>query len=222
MSVQIDQLIRSRRRSIAIQIRPNGQVIVRAPLRAAEKLIRQFVESKAGWVQKKQAEVLKRAPITKKQFQSGECFLYLGQEIPLRVVEKQRAALTLEDQFILSKTAAPKAAQAFEKWYKARALTVLSERVALYAARHAFQPERVRITSAQTRWGSCSSKGTLSFTWRLVMAPLEVIDYVVIHELVHLKVKNHSKTFWDAVAALMPDYKRHVAWLKTNGRALTL
>jgi predicted metal-dependent hydrolase len=94
--------------------------------------------------------------------------------------------------------------------------------VALYAAQHGFQPGRIRITSARTRWGSCSSKGTLSFTWRLVMAPLEVVDYVVIHELAHLRVKNHSQVFWDSVAALMPDYKRHVTWLKKNGRFLTL
>jgi predicted metal-dependent hydrolase len=166
--------------------------------------------------------VLKHAPVTAKQFRAGERFLFLGQEHSLRVVEKQRAALTFEDHFIISKIALPKAAQAFERWYKFQALTVLNERVKFYAAKYGFQPGRIRITSARTRWGSCSSKGTLSFTWRLVMAPLEVIDYVVVHELVHLKVKNHSKTFWGNVAALMPDYKRHVAWLKANGRLMVL
>ncbi len=222
MPVQIDQFIRSRRRTIAIQIRSNGQLIVRAPLRAPEKLVREFVESKAGWIQRKKAEALKHVVVKQKHFQVGERFLFLGQEHALDVVEKQRAALTFENQFILSKTALPKAAKAFEKWYKAQALKVLSERVKIYAARHGFRPGRIRITSAHTRWGSCSSKGTLSFTWRLVMAPLEVIDYVVVHELVHLKIKNHSKTFWAGVAALMPDYKRHVEWLKKNGRFLTL
>lgn len=222
MPVQIDQFIRSRRRTIAIQIRPDGQVVVRAPLRAPEKLIREFVESKAGWVQRKKAEFLKHPPQTEKKFRAGEHFLFLGQEYPLILVEKQKLALTFDGQFILSKTALPKAANAFEKWYKARALSVLSERVKFYAAKHAFQPGRIKITSARTRWGSCSSKGTLSFTWRLVMAPLEVIDYVVLHELVHLKVKNHSKNFWGSVAALMPDYKRHVTWLKKNGHFLTI
>jgi predicted metal-dependent hydrolase len=222
MSIQIDQFIRSRRRTIAIQIRPDGQVIVRAPLRAPEKLVRQFVESKAGWIQRKKAELLKRVSVSGKKFRVGESFLFLGREHPLRVVEEQKAALTFEDQFILSKSALPKAAKAFEKWYKAQALSILSERVKLYATKHTFQPGRIRITSARTRWGSCSSKGTLSFTWRLVMAPIDVIDYVVIHELVHLKVKNHSKTFWGSVAVLMPDYKRHVVWLKKNGHFLTL
>ncbi len=222
MPVQIDQFIRSRRRTIAIQIRPDGQVMVRAPLRAPEKLIREFVESKASWIRRKQAEVLKHVPVTGKHFREGERFLLLGREHALTMVEKQRAALTFKGQFVLSKNALPRAAKAFEQWYKAQALKVLGERVKFYAAKHGFKPGRIRITSARTRWGSCSSKGTLSFTWRLVMAPLEVIDYVVVHELVHLKVKNHSKTFWSSVAALMPDYKRHVDWLKKNGRFLTL
>ena len=221
MSIQIDELIRAKRRTVSIQVRPDGQVIVRAPLRVAEKVIRTFVESKAGWIERKKAEAARRAPAEVKQFRDGERFLLLGREIPLRVAADQRAALTLTDEFILSQKALPKAADVFEKWYKARALEVLSERVGRYAALHGFKPGRIRITSARTRWGSCSSTGTLSFTWRLVMAPLDVVDYVVIHELAHLKVKNHSKTFWDFVAALMPDYKRRVAWLKANRHLMT-
>jgi hypothetical protein len=222
MSVQIDEFIRARRRTISIQVRPDGQVVVRAPLRVAEKVVRAFVESKAGWIERKKAEAARRAPAAVKQFREGERFLLLGREIPLRVVEHQRVALILADEFILSQKALPKAADIFEKWYKVRALDVLTERVQWYAALHGFETGRIRITSARTRWGSCSSTGTLSFTWRLVMAPLDVVDYVVIHELAHLKVKNHSKIFWDGVAALMPDYKRRMAWLKTNRHLMIL
>jgi len=78
----------------------------------------------------------------------------------------------------------------------------------------------IRISSARTRWGSCSSRGTLSFTYRLVMAPPDVVDYVVLHELVHTQIHNHSKTFWNKVAKLMPDYKPRLAWLKKNGKYL--
>jgi predicted metal-dependent hydrolase len=221
MSVQIDEFIRAKRRTISIQVRPDGKVIVRAPLRVAEKIVRAFVESKADWIARKKAEVAVRAPVTVREFRDGERFLLLGREIPLKVATGQRAALTLTDAFILSAKALPNAGNVFEKWYKAYALQVLTERVKLYAARHGFQPARIRITSARTRWGSCSSNGTLSFTWRLVMAPLDVVDYVVIHELVHLRVHNHSKDFWDGVAELMPDYKRHIAWLKSNGGLMT-
>ena len=191
-------------------------------MRLAEKTVRAFVESKADWILRKKAEVAVRAPVTVRQFKDGELFLLLGREIPLRLVPTQRAALKLTDAaFTLSEKFLPVAATAFEKWYKAYALTLLTERVAHYAALHGFKPGRIRISSARTRWGSCSSNGTLSFTWRLVMAPLDVVDYVVMHELVHLRVHNHSKDFWDGVAALMPDYKHRMAWLKTNGGRLT-
>lgn len=220
MPIQIDEFIRAKRRTMSIQIRPDGKVIVRAPLRVAEKVVRAFVESKADWIMQKKAEAATRPPVPTRTFRDGERLLLLGREIPLRVDPGQRAGLTLKDAFILSPKAQPNAAAVFEKWYKAYALKLLTERVALYAAQHGFQPKRVRISSARTRWGSCSTSGTLSFTWRLVMAPLEVVDYVVIHELVHLKVHNHSKTFWDSVAALMPDYKRRMAWLKKHSAAM--
>ncbi len=221
MPIHIDEFIRAKRRSISIQVRADGKVIVRAPLRVAEKTVRAFVESKADWIERKKAEVAQRPPITEHSFRDGDVFLLLGREIPLSLVPTQRAALTLTDAaFLLSAKAQPNAADVFEKWYKAYALQVLSERVQLYATQHGFKPARIRITSARTRWGSCSTNGTLSFTWRLVMAPLDVVDYVVIHELVHLRVHNHSKTFWDGVAALMPDYKRCMAWLKSNSRLM--
>ena len=223
MPIQIDELIRAKRRTIAIQVRADGKVIVRAPLRVAEKVIRTFVESKADWITRKKAEAALRPLVAERSFRDGEIFLLLGRKIPLKVVPSQRAALTLTNAaFLISAKALPNAANVFEKWYKAYALQVLNERVRLYAAQHGFQPGRIRISSARTRWGSCSTNGTLSFTWRLVMAPLDVVDYVVIHELVHLRVHNHSKTFWEGVAALIPDYKHRVAWLKANGSLMHL
>ena len=222
MDVLVDQLIRSRRRTISIIVKPDGQVIVRAPLKAPEGLIRQFVESKSGWINEKKAAAAQHVHLTVRQFEGGEKFLLLGREYALRVVESQKAALTFKDEFILHQKAQPKAKIAFEKWYKAQALAILSERTQFYAAKFGLHYEKLRITSARTRWGSCSSRGTLSFTWRLVMAPLDVVDYVVIHELAHLKVKNHSAVFWAEVQKMLPDYKRHVAWLRKNGKFLSL
>jgi predicted metal-dependent hydrolase len=93
--------------------------------------------------------------------------------------------------------------------------------VELLAETHGFKYQRIRISSARTRWGSCSSQGSLSFTYRLVMAPLEVVDYVAAHELVHTQIRNHSKTFWRRVGQVMPDYKARQVWLRKNGQALT-
>jgi predicted metal-dependent hydrolase len=99
---------------------------------------------------------------------------------------------------------------------------MIAERVAWYAAKYGFTYKQVKITSAQTRWGSCSAKGTLSFAWRLVMAPVPEIDFVVVHELVHTVEKNHGKAFWAKVKAILPDYKQRIEWLEVNGHLLKL
>jgi predicted metal-dependent hydrolase len=222
MPVIVDEIIRSKRKTIAIIVQRDGKVVVRAPLKAPGALISQFVESKAGWIMEKKAQAANHPTLPARQFNGGEKFPFLGQDYPLSVVTGQRAALRFEQGFFLNQKATPNAKLVFEKWYKAAALRVLTERVNALATKHGFRYGKIRISSARTRWGSCSARGTLSFTWRLVMAPPEVVDYVVVHELVHLKVKNHSRTFWASVAALMPVYTRRVAWLKANGKFLTL
>lgn len=222
MSASVDQVIRSRRKTIAILVQHDGKVIVRAPLRAPERLINAFIESKSGWIEAKKAVALQQVALPSRCFTSGEKFWLLGAQISLRVVENQKMALTLQNEFLLSKKHQIHALAIFEKWYKARALKVLSDRVNFFAAQYGFHYEKIRISSARTRWGSCSSRGVLSFTWRLVMAPLAVVDYVVIHELAHLKIKNHSALFWAEVGSLMPAYKTNRDWLKKNGRLLTL
>lgn len=91
-----------------------------------------------------------------------------------------------------------------------------------YSRLYPFKVNQVRITSARTRWGSCSGKNNLNFTYRLAMAPLNVIEYVVVHELAHLKHRNHSKAFWNEVGMIKPDYRKDRDWLKKNGFHLTL
>ncbi|HMV29526.1 MAG TPA: M48 family metallopeptidase, partial [Anaerolineales bacterium] len=140
----------------------------------------------------------------------------------LRLVPPQRPALKFDSRFILSTSARERGEQAFTKWYKTQALTIFTERVNHYANLHGLIPKEVKVNSAKTRWGSCTSAGTLNFTWRLVMAPLEVIDYVVLHELAHLKVKNHSPRFWKLVESLCPDFKHHRKWLRDHGETMTL
>ncbi len=222
--LKINQVIRTRRKTIAIIVRRDGQVIVRAPQRVSNAQILQFVETKAEWVQKKQAEMRARqAQAAPKQFASGETFLYLGGAYPLEITNQARPALALADgHFRLAKTALPRAKEFFTAWYKQQARQVLEERARLYASRFNLTYQQIKITSARTRWGSCSSRGTLSFTWRLVMAPLPVIDYVVIHELAHLLERNHSERFWQKVSAMEPDYAKHMDWLKENSPRLTL
>jgi len=221
MSISIDKLIRSRRKTVALVVERDGSLTVRAPLRLAEVRIRAFVESHADWILNIQAKVRAAPPAPSKHYAEGETFFFLGGQYPLSIVPHQRPALTFNDKvFRLAQSSLPRAPAAFERWYKQQASLLLFERVLILARKYGFQYQKIRISSARTRWGSCSSSGTLSFTYRLVMAPLEVVDYVVLHELVHTQVRNHSKTFWNRLGSLMPDYKTRLAWLKKNGKFL--
>ncbi|MGD0707762.1 MAG: SprT family zinc-dependent metalloprotease [Anaerolineaceae bacterium] len=221
--MKIDQIIYSRRKTLALIVRADGTLLVRAPQRTNRLQIVQFVESKADWVRRAQEKVKRLpSPAPAREYKPGEIFLYLGKSYRLEIVDKASAALVLKDRFYLAHKSLPTAAAVFTAWYKRRAREVLTARVQQYATRLGFKVNHVRITSAQRRWGSCSAKGTLCFTWRLVMAPPPVIDYVVVHELAHLRERNHSKRFWSLVQSFMPDYKTRQDWLKRNGATLSL
>jgi predicted metal-dependent hydrolase len=222
MQIEIDKLVRARRRTIALIVERDGSLTVRAPKRAALRDIEHFIREKAGWILRTREKLLAIPEIARKEFIDGEMFLFMGREYELKLVPPQRPALKFDDGFRLGTTAQGRAGLLFTRWYKEQALRVISERVQHYAALHGFQPKQVKISSAKTRWGSCTSTGNLNFTWRLVMAPLEVIDYVVIHELAHLRVHNHSAKFWKLVESIDPQFKARRKWLRLNGETLNL
>ncbi|MBA3061417.1 M48 family metallopeptidase [bacterium] len=130
--------------------------------------------------------------------------------------------LNFENGFYLSKKCLPKAKDFFIDWYKKRAYGKIFQRVEWYAQERGLNYNKINITNAQKTWGSCSYQGNLNFAWRLIMAPLPIIDSVVIHGLVHLDEKNHSKAFWNKVKMLNPEYKKHRDWLEKNGYLLRL
>lgn len=107
-----------------------------------------------------------------------------------------------------------------EQWLRERAAETIAERTREYSRNIGVSYNNIRIKDTRTRWGSCSSKGNLNFSWRIIMAPTEVMDYIIIHELCHLIHMNHSKEYWAAVESYMPDYSRHKEWLRTNGMRL--
>ena len=218
MSIEINQIIRSKRKTIALIIQRDGALIVRAPLRASETMIREFVEKSSAWIQKKQAQVRAVVPPPAKQYIPGETFLFLGRLVPLEIVKGQKTALALDTHFKLAEWAQGNAEQVFQQWYREQARQILPGRVHLFASQHNLQVQKIRIGSARTRWGSCNAKGVLSFSWRLILTPVEVVDYVVVHELAHTLIHNHSKRFWKQVEKFLPDYKERKKWLRTNGQ----
>lgn len=223
MASEIHEIIRSKRRSFSLEVKPDGRLIVRAPANATQAQIESVVAAKARWIAKTRARLAKAYPaLNPRSFLPGETFWYLGERYPLRLTKRQRLPLELDGAFILSRSAQDRARQVFTEWYREETRAITLGLIARYAKQYGFKVNQVRITSARTRWGSCSGKNNLNFTYRLSMAPLEVIDYVVVHELVHLKIRNHSRAFWEAVAEIMPDYKKYRNWLKTNGLQLNL
>lgn len=221
--IAIDELIRSRRRTLSLVIDDHGRLVVRAPMRMANRAIDDFVKSKAKWIAAQQEKARSRASrFAPKQFVSGEEFFYLGELYRLQIEDQQSLPLVFNAGFHLSSAAVPRAAAVFERWYRRQALRVMSERVGLYASANGFEFGQIKITSARKQWGSCGPKGDLRFAWRLVMAPLPMIDYVAVHELVHLRHRNHSKRFWSRVMAILPDYRQREDWLEEHGYLLRL
>lgn len=156
--------------------------------------------------------------------------LFLGQPLALDIQEgkHKRPEIIREETRLLYLYGRPedkkaaKVKENLEKWYREEAREYLYNRTAYYGKILGEYPENIRIKEQKTCWGSCSSKRNLNFNWKLLMAPLEILDYVVVHELCHLKYMNHSRDFWNCVGEILPDYAVRRQWLKENGRFLKL
>lgn len=217
------RLVRSHRKTLAIEVKASGEVIVRAPQHLSQKKIKNFVEKNQPWIDKKKKEFAARtSPKVPVSHMTTQLFWYLGQRYPVQLIDGQATPLQFGSLFLLSRHFLPVAPQLFLRWYREQAKQIIPQRVAFFATTHGFQPTGVSITRAKTRWGSCSQQGRLSFAWRLIMAPLSVIDYVVVHELAHLRELNHSPAFWRHVAAILPNYAAALQWLRHNGHKLDL
>ena len=220
-------LIRSkkRRRTISLQIKEDGEIVIMAPYHTPKWEIEKFVQGKQSWIVEKISEKEKQIKEVEKMFLPGERFLYLGEWYPLEMQESRGKEPPLRlsfGNFILNKDHIEEARDLFSNWYKREAKEKITKRVDYYSKRFQLFPEGIKITSARSRWGSCSRENRLSFSWRVIMASLAVIDYILIHELAHIREKNHSKKFWTYLESALPDYRKHRLWLKENGHLLEL
>lgn len=222
-AIKIDKIVRSRRRTLGLEITRDAGLIVRAPLRISLGDIEKMVFEKRAWIEKKQRiareKRLKSAPV---RFADREEFLYLGESFPLLIVENADTPLSFNKGFWLMRKYLPSAKKLFINWYRNEAFKKIKERVDWHSNSMRLKYSKFGISNAKKRWGSCNSKGNIHISWRLIMAPLRVIDYVVVHELVHLTERNHSKKFWDRLKIIRPDYKKSRRWLKGNGHLLVI
>ncbi len=218
-----DRIIRSKRRTVSLQIDEKAHLVVRVPVNFREEQIIQVVEASREWISKHRSEVKKRISKSRpKRFVDGEEFLYLGRYHRLNITAHPGKSLMMKEGTFIMSPDVDDRKRAFIDWYRASAMRKLLERIELMSIRTGLSYSRISITNAQKRWGSCSKGGRINFSWRLVMAPEEVIDYVVLHELAHTVFHDHSERFWNLVSKNMPDYPSRENWLKDNVLALRL
>lgn len=217
------KVIRSKRKTLSLQVHRDGSVVVRAPLFTLSFQIRSFVKKMQAWIEKQQKHFQKMPQITIRTFQDGATFLLLGAQYPLELTEasgKKKPSIRFENAFKVSAPTIKKGKELLEKWYRKEARRIFAQRLDEYATRHGLIYKALKLSSARTRWGSCSRQKNINLNWRLIMAPLDIIDYVIAHELAHTMHMNHSKRFWDQVEEIVPSHKTHKKWLKDFGRSL--
>lgn len=232
----------ARRRTIGISIPREGAPVVAAPSRCSRPTVEAAVRGKLAWVRRKLGERDGLAQLPPHRYAAGERFPYLGDEYELVIVDDSRMTgrggdagqsqlafdvaggedghepLRLRDgRFELASTVQGDGRTHFLAWYRRRAAGVLNDRVAHWAPLVGVVLPPVAVKDMRSRWGSCSAKGRISLHWGLVLLPLEMADYVVVHELVHLQELNHGKTFWRGVERLVPDYRERRKRLRAQG-----
>lgn len=213
-------LLRTKRKTMAIQIRKDGTVLLRIPMEGSEQEARAFLERKEEWVKEHLIRVIKEKTIRNDfSLNYGDKVLFLGKEYALKEGVGTNAFI-LEDEIILPKGSCPLFAMV--EFYIEKGKEVLDACFRELSGFFPLQPQKVRITKAHSRWGSCSAKNSLNFSYLLFMADYSTVRYVVTHELCHTEEHNHSKRFWSLVAELCPDFQREQEKLRRLEERLNL
>lgn len=218
------KIIKSKRKNYRILVDDSANLIIHAPIWATKNEIQEVIEKHHNWIiSKKNIAEDKKNRFKPKSIIDGELFQFVGKNYPLKIVEGTKFALKFDkEQFNFNIYFKEYWKEIFKKWYKLNGRKILIERVQFYSTKHGFKVKDIKISNAQKRWGSCSGDGNLNFSWRLVMAPIDVIDCVVVHELAHIIFKDHSKNFWNKVESILPEYNNADIWLNKNGFLLNL
>ena len=218
----------NRKKTVAIHVSPNAFVTVLVPQYLDEEKIRMIVQKRAHWIIERQEQIKKNKDSNSvKEFVSGESFPYLGKYYRLKVMksttdieEKCRLVggrLVVEVNAKSDSENDRKAIKtALMDWYLQHAEEKIKERVSRFARLIGKRPNSTKIKNQEKRWGSCSRTGIIRFNWKIIMAPISIMDYVIVHELCHLFYPHHSPQFWQRVQSIIPDYKKRQHWLKEN------
>ncbi|ALS77210.1 zinc metalloprotease [Planococcus kocurii] len=209
-------------------------VNVMAPTGITEETLQHALYKKAPWILRKWNELSEiNGNVPVKEFCSGEKFAYLGRQYRLKVIKgTEVAAPSLhysQGKFIakVSSSLSPLEKRdlmnkQFKQWYIKNGEKKVKERAEIYSSKMLVKPSKIALKEQKMRWGTCTPTDAIYLNWRLVMAPIAIIDYVLVHELAHIKHPNHSQEFWRFVASILPDYEQRKEWLRVNGPLLTL
>lgn len=219
--ISIDILKRMSRSSIGLHITDDGRIEVRAPHFVPLFLINRFVESKRDWIIRSKNAILLRPKITKVLYAENSVFR-LGGSIYKMHITDGNAIVLVGTRIFFPKKFLSQAKVHMEQWCRIFAKKFLTDRLNFYAKKMNVTYKKISIRDTSTRWGSCSSSGTISFSYRLILADLSIIDYVIIHELTHTIYHHHRQIFWDSVSMFFPEYKFARKWLHTEGHTLKI
>jgi predicted metal-dependent hydrolase len=213
-----------RSKSATIKVE-SGVVIVIVPRALTQERIKKLLDDKKLWIQKKIALHPQTQVISEKQYVSGEAFSYLGRNYRLKVAEGELTPIKLvQGRLTISAPNDPSQHKlvkyALTSWLRRRAELKLREKIIRYSLIVGVETNGYKVKDFQSRWGSCTPRGRVDFNWKIIMAPNRVVDYVVVHELCHLKQHDHSPQFWKLVESIMPDYLESKEWLRVNGASL--
>jgi predicted metal-dependent hydrolase len=221
-------LARSDRKTASIYIERNGQVSVLAPQRLTDAQVEALIESKRYWIYSGLAEWRDlNAAKVQRAFVNGEGFLYLGRSYRLRLVEDQDEPLVLKNGYFClhrngTRTTGEMFSDVFKDFYRVRGSERIQQRVSYYQRMLGVEAKSVNVLELQNRWASCSAKARLNFHWKCMMAPPTILDYIVVHELAHIRYANHTRAFWGEVDKILPDYLSRKQWLRDNGAGMDL
>ena len=209
----------TRARRVRLEMRRGTALTVVIPRTYPLKRVPGIVKSKQRWILNNLTRIEDRPSFTEKSIMSGDVIAYLGRQLKVVARESKGSAGAQLERNRLVVNLTPDGGELnsiLETWYRAQATTLIQEKVDRWGAKLGVNHNKVTIRGQRSRWGSCSRKGNLSFNWKLMMAPESVIDYVVIHELAHLKQMNHSEKFWQFVAEHCPEWRDCKKWLRDH------
>ena len=222
--------IRTGRKTLGINIDPEKGVIVRSPKSLSDNKIEDMIRKKASWILEKLDRVKEIKPKpTPKEYLSGEKLLYIGRRYRIQVEPddiKKTSIKLYQGHFYIKypnhKDRIKSIKPALEDWYRQHAKSKFLERINKYKKTLGLEPNNVIIKAQKKRWGSCSSRNNINLNYRLIMAPMSVIDYIIVHELTHLKYPDHSNEFWNLLETVIPNYEEKQEWLRINGNRLII